>query len=92
MKFYEFNDFPYYALIVAKNEDEAMKIYINTVCDLDEDDKYGEPEEICNTLGFILWIMGTPEEDMSFEEMEEEFHNICTNQEGELLLVDSSLL
>lgn len=92
MKFYEFNDFPYYALIVANDEEEAMEIYVNTVCDLDDDDEYGEPEEICNTLGFVLWIMGTQEDDLSFEEVEEEFHQICSNKEGQLLLVDNSLL
>lgn len=44
MKFYEFNDFGYYALIGANTEDEAVKHYEEIVGDIEEDD--GTPDEI----------------------------------------------
>ena len=44
MKFFEFNDFGYYALIGAASKEEAMNEYEEGVSDLNESD--GEPEEI----------------------------------------------
>lgn len=44
MKFYEFKDFGYYALIGATTEEEAIKHYEEVVGEIDEDDR--EPIEI----------------------------------------------
>lgn len=39
MNYYLFEgDFPYYALVVANNEEDAIEEYINVVSDLDEND------------------------------------------------------
>ncbi|MFT8557739.1 MULTISPECIES: hypothetical protein [Liquorilactobacillus] len=38
MKFYEFEE-PYYALIKASNEKEAIKKYLKEVCEDDEDER-----------------------------------------------------
>ncbi|MFT8392782.1 MAG: hypothetical protein ABF624_02070 [Liquorilactobacillus ghanensis] len=38
MKFYEFEE-PYYALIKASNEKEAIKNYLKEVCEDDEDER-----------------------------------------------------
>ena len=48
MKYYEFNDYPYYALICATSEEEAIKEYCEHVCDLEEDeeDEESKPDEI----------------------------------------------
>ena len=37
MKFYEIND-PYYALICAKNEETALRLYNETVCEIEDDE------------------------------------------------------
>ena len=51
MKFYEFNEgFGYYALIAAKTEDEATKLYAEVVADID--DKDAVPDEA--TAGDVL--------------------------------------
>lgn len=36
--FYEFNDYPYYALIKAKSEEEAVSYYEEEICELDEEE------------------------------------------------------
>lgn len=48
MKYFLFDkDNPYYALIIAPDEDAAIKEYVDVVCDLDEeDDKDLSPKEL----------------------------------------------
>lgn len=44
MKFYDFSDYEYYALIGAKSQEEATKFYEETVSDIEPDDE--PPAEI----------------------------------------------
>lgn len=37
--FYEFNDYPYYALIKAKSEKEAISFYEEEICEIDKESK-----------------------------------------------------
>lgn len=44
MRFFEFNEFDYYALIGAETEDEAINFYQEAVADIENDDD--KPDEI----------------------------------------------
>lgn len=44
MRFFEFNNFPYYALIGAEAQEDSMKCYKEEVSGFDEDS--GVPDEI----------------------------------------------
>lgn len=44
MRFFEFNDFEYYALIGANTEEQAIEHYDEFICEVSEDD--GTPTEL----------------------------------------------
>lgn len=46
MRFFEFNDYEYYGLVVAENEEKAMLGYEETVAEIYEEEKELEPDEI----------------------------------------------
>lgn len=85
MKFYEFKDFPYYALIGAKNDLEAMVFYIETVADIEGDT---QPEEITTEEAFdkLLTICNNE------EQIKEEFEEHCNGDKPYLALIDKGLL
>ncbi|WP_144498733.1 hypothetical protein [Bacillus pumilus] len=89
MKFYEVHD-PYYALIKARNEESAMKIYTDTVAD----DEVGElAENIKEVTGLYAAakfsrIPGEDKELIPFEEVLEDL-----TSDGEMMLaVDGNLI
>ncbi|HCL4437601.1 hypothetical protein AL714_09465 [Clostridium botulinum] len=62
MKFYEFNDFEYYALILSTDEIKAKEGYGEVVADLDEIEKDLTPDIIAEKSTekyLILLIDGT---------------------------------
>ncbi|MDV3426681.1 MAG: hypothetical protein LIR50_05760 [Bacillota bacterium] len=89
MKFYEFNNFEYYALVGANTVSEAKNCYNELVCELDE--YCGEPEEI--TRGQAKKKLEESCEDNAEKiEMTKEFkHN--ENVEGSfIVLIDGCLI
>ena len=46
MKFYEFNDYSYYALIGANTVEEALEEYKNTVADIEVDEVDLKPDRL----------------------------------------------
>lgn len=83
MKYFEIKD-PYYALIKAENEDEAIDVYIETVSDFDDELKIEEVEEE------YAWnaLKEVEQNYRSIEDLEADFN---TN-ESSLLLIDGSLI
>ncbi|EDW22452.1 hypothetical protein [Bacillus pumilus] len=88
MKFYEVHD-PYYALIKAKNEENAMTIYTDVVAD----DDGGLTEEITEVTGTYATIRysrvnGEDNKTIPVEEVLEHL----TSEEEMVLIIDGSLL
>lgn len=91
MKYFLFNkDYPYYALIVAPNEEVAIKEYMDVVCDLDEDgDEDLSPKEL--SIDEVLAEI----EKSSFESEQEKDEIISKVKMGlfgecEVLLIDTT--
>ena len=90
MKFYEFNDFGYYALISAKTEEEAIKFYEETVADIYEDED-GEPEEVTKEIA-LEKILDICKNDYEAENATKEFEEQLKSGEPYIWLIDSSLI
>lgn len=93
MKFYEFNSFEYYALIGASTMEEAIKEYENTIADIDEED--GLPDLITEEEAKnIYWdcFVDQSIEDVTYEEIKDEFNKYKEDKEVYIFLIDSSLL
>lgn len=65
MKFFEFNEFSYSALIAAKSMEEAIECYKEQVADIDNID--GTPDEITREEAEAQYI-GNSEDKRSFDE------------------------
>lgn len=89
MKFYEFNEFGYYALIGAETEDKAMEYYSETVSEI-EDDEEGVPIEITKEEAKAKLIKACSKEEKS--ELVEEFDLCTSTSEPYLILIDGSLI
>ncbi|GLF91073.1 hypothetical protein Saga11_23320 [Bacillus safensis] len=87
MKFYEVHD-PYYALIKAKNEENAMTIYTDTVAD-DDGGLMEEITEVTETYAAIRHsrTVDADERILSIEKVIEDI----TNEEEMLLGMDTSV-
>ena len=92
-KFYEIND-PYYALIKAKDDTEAVQLYIDVVAGEDN-----EREEIKKVLQEIELItaLGTYVQSfyhpvITIEETFEEYAEFLLKEESNVLLIDGSVL
>lgn len=86
MKYFKFTE-PYFALIKAESEENAVKEYVDEVCDLD--DEASEPieineEEAATLIGKAVCEDGIP---ITSEEIAE----IINSDTEEVLLVDGSL-
>lgn len=88
MKFYEFKDFEYYALIGAKTEQKAVEFYRETVADIEEDD--GEPIEITRKEAKVKLFNACHGEDLIKAPMEFEMYS--KGDEPYLVLIDSRLI
>lgn len=89
MKFYEFNDFAYYALIGAENEGEAIDYYVATVADIENSD--GEPLEVPRKKAKDK-LLAICRDDNEAKQAEIEFEELTKGLEPYLILIDSSLL
>lgn len=92
-KFYEIND-PYFALIKAKDESDAVKRYIEVVAG-DENDNENLLEDIkeidmITALGKYVESFYSPV--VQIDETFEEYAEFLLKEESNVLLVDGSLL
>lgn len=100
MKFYEFNDYEYYALILADDEENAMLGYQEVVADLSEEEKELSPDVISTEEAMTKFIKGNIEGCETEEEKVKEFHKMTSNfkeyvssgtEQYLIFLVDGSL-
>lgn len=94
MKYFEFNQAEYYALIGAKDIDSAMDYYKETVSDLEESD--GFPGEITKTEAKIKLCNACEKtkEDIQFvtQVVTQAFEESANKSAPFLVLVDGSLM
>lgn len=89
MKFYEFKEFGYYALIGAKTEEEAIEYYNETVSEIEEED--GTPSQINKDEAKIKLFNSTDNEEERMKFIKE--FDLCTSTvEPYLILIDGSLI
>ncbi|WFA91215.1 hypothetical protein [Bacillus subtilis] len=91
MKFYEINE-PYYALLKAKDEADAERIYNEQIADTDDYENFQDDEIIEVERDYALIMFSrTKDEDgklVSYTRISEDFNN----PEIEVLIMDGSLL
>lgn len=84
MKFYEFNDYGYYGLVIAENVENAILGYEEVISDIDENEKYLIPDEI--TIGEALDIyIESKIEDCKTEDDKIKDFNKCINNFNEYI-------
>lgn len=88
MKFYEVNE-PYYALIKAKNDENAMTIYTDVVAD-DDGGLSEEITEVTEAYAAIIYSRVNGEDNNVIPVKEVLEH--LTNEEEMVLIIDGSLL
>lgn len=88
MKFYEFNDFGYYALIGAATKEVALNFYEETVADIEDDSI--EPVEITINKARIKLLNVCEDDKERFTAMEE-FAKGINQDKPYLILIDGSL-
>jgi len=90
MKFYEFNDFGYYALIGADSMEDAIKEYVEEVADIEEEDKDEEPNEITRQSAWHKYKEAVESETLfKFEsDILKDFEYQINNNKTVLLLID----
>lgn len=89
MKFYEFNESGYYALIGATTEEVAIEYYGATVSDIEEED--GAPTEVTKAEAKEKLIKACSSNEEKAE-LVEEFNRCTTTTELYLILIDGSLI
>ena len=99
MKFYEFNgDFPYTAIIYAKNKEEALKIYQEQVCELDKEElslmpRIVDVDVIAKEIREDATKGNFPElDDAKIHGIGNWFFDILTAEEPFVVFIDSNLL
>ncbi|WP_156060340.1 hypothetical protein [Bacillus altitudinis] len=88
MKFYEVNE-PYYALLKAKNDENAMTIYTDVVAD-DDGGLSEEITEVTEAYATIIYSRVNGEDNNVIPVKEVLDH--LTNEEEMVLVIDGSLL
>ena len=100
MKFYEFNVYEYYALILADNLENAELGYEENVADLSDEEKELEADEITLEEALNRYKKGLIEGCETEEEKEDDFNKIVVNfnkyvskgtEPYMILLIDGSL-
>lgn len=101
VKFYDFSEFEYYALVVAENQENAIKGYTEIVADIEDEEMELEPRIITRKEALEKYKKGeiegcetVQEKAQDFYKALSEFRNPLTNGGDEymVLLMDSSLL
>ncbi len=89
IKFFEFKNYPYFAMICAETEQEAIKCYQEEVCDIDEEN--GPPNEITEEDARIKYLSHSKSEHEQ-ELSEGEFEEYLSDSKPCVLLIDSCLV
>lgn len=89
MKFYEVHD-PYYALIMATNEEEALEIYASNVAEDDDGELLDEIEEVSRDYAVIRFSRAKSEDGKEIDQME--LLAILTSEDAQVLVIDGTLL
>lgn len=101
MKFFEFNNYEYYALILAKDEESAKLGYEELVAYIEEEEKNLHPSVISKEEALKKYIKGNIEGCETEKEKIKDFNNQIVNfekyvSEGSepymVLLIDGSLM
>lgn len=74
MKFYEFNKFEYYALILASSEEDALEGYNEILADLEEEKSKLKPDVITEEQALKRYKKALIENCETEEEKEEDFY------------------
>ncbi|ROZ26160.1 hypothetical protein EGX33_14480 [Enterococcus faecalis] len=92
MKFYEIKE-PYFALIVAENEKQCLKLYKNIVCDVEDEKEFLDDMKTIDKYEAFKMLAKSRIEDGGELGAEEAFNQLENLEEnGEVLLIDGSLL
>ncbi|HAP5652652.1 TPA: hypothetical protein IU076_002642 [Enterococcus faecalis] len=92
MKFYEIKE-PYFALIVAEDEKQCLKLYKDIVCEVEDEKEFFDDMEIIDKYEAFKMLAKSHIEDggeLGAEEAFNQLENLA--EEGEVLLIDSGLL
>lgn len=93
MSFYEIND-PYYAVIVAKNEEHCLAVYTEIISDVDDREGFFEDLKTLDKQIVINELAKTFDEDrclIGLKEAERLVKN-ADFESGEVILMDGSLI
>lgn len=77
---------PYYALIPAESKEKAIEMYVNEICEDDDNCLQEEMNEIKQITAFIKFIKAAEEELTTIGTALDEFYN------AHILLVDNDLV
>ena len=96
MKFFEFNKYEYYALILASNEEYAKLGYKEEVADIEEEEDNFSPDALTEEEALEKWKRAIREED-KIKEFNEDIKEFKEAEEQGLkgyivLLIDGNLL
>jgi hypothetical protein len=96
MKFYEFNNYQYYALIGAETEDEAIECYKEQVADIDDDPDDVEPQVPDELPQEEAWEKFKDAKDLDHgrdnPKTIEEFTKEFSGPDACIILIDSELI
>lgn len=92
MKFYEMKE-PYFALIVAEDEKQCLKLYKDIVCDVEDEKEFFEEIKTIDKYEAFKMLAKSHTEEGDKTGAEEAFNKLENIEEdGEVLLIDSGLL
>ena len=92
MKFYEIKD-PYFALIVAEDEKQCLKLYKDIVCEVEDEKEFFDDMKIIDKYEAFKMLAKSHIEDSGELGVEEAFNQLENLEEdGEVLLIDGSLI
>ncbi|EPC6335246.1 hypothetical protein ACR0YY_002396 [Enterococcus faecalis] len=92
MKFYEIKD-PYFALIVAEDEKQCLKLYKDIVCEVEDEKEFFDDMKTIDKYEAFKMLAKSHIEDSGELGVEEAFNQLENLEEdGEVLLIDGSLI
>lgn len=101
MRFFEFNDYEYYGLVVAENEEKAILGYEEIVAEIYEEEQELEPDEITLEEALERYKKGMIEGCETIGEKIQDFYKSIDNfkeyvskgtEQYLVLLIDGSLI
>ena len=91
MKFYEIKE-PYFALIVAENEKQCLKLYNEVVCEVEDEKEFFDDMKTIDKYEALKMLAKSHIEDGGELGAKEAFNQLENLKEnGEVLLIDGGL-